>query len=179
MVPSEFFGDLIRSSDIMIVTRLAAAILLGGIIGYERERAGKVAGLRTHTLVALGSCLFTIISLLLFTQVPSVNGAIGYDYHLVANIVVGIGFIGAGAIMRKDDRVCGTTTAASLWVVAAVGVAAGFGFYREALATTLLAYLVLTGLWMLEKRIQRSAYDIADHPSETTCIWSDEKSVKS
>src|ERR1043166_3930391 len=139
--------------DVMALTRLIAATLLGAVIGFERERSGKIAGLRTHTLVSLGSALFTVISLLLFSRVPSVNGVAGYDYHLIANIVVGIGFIGAGAIMRKEDHVSGTTTAASLWVVAAIGMAAGFGFYKEALATTILAYAVLAGLWILERRM--------------------------
>lgn len=135
--------------------RLLVAVILGAAIGFERERSGKIAGLRTHTLVALGSGLFTIISILLFTTFPSVNGATGYDYHLVANILVGIGFIGAGAIMRKEDHVSGTTTAASLWVVAAIGMAAGFGFYKEAIATTILAYAVLSGLRHAERLIRK------------------------
>src|SRR4030042_1395607 len=105
-----------------MVLNLGVATILGAIIGLERETAHKVAGLRTHSLVALGSALFTVISVMLFTRVPSISGTYGYDYHLVANILVGIGFIGAGAIMRKDEHVEGTTTAASLWVAAGRGV---------------------------------------------------------
>jgi putative Mg2+ transporter-C (MgtC) family protein len=159
-----YLSHLLTPFDTMALTRLLAAVVLGGIIGFERERSGKVAGLRTHALVALGSGLFTVISVLLFTKFPSVNGVFGYDYHLVANIIVGIGFIGAGAIMRTDTQVQGTTTAASLWVVAAIGMASGFGFYKEALATTVLAYLVLAGLWILEQRMRRSIHYRALHP---------------
>jgi putative Mg2+ transporter-C (MgtC) family protein len=151
-------SSVVTTFDLMVLSRLLIATLLGAAIGYERERSGKIAGLRTHTLVALGSCLFTVISILLFSRFPSVNGTVGYDYHLIANIIVGIGFIGAGAIMRTDKQVQGTTTAASLWVVAAIGMASGFGFYKEAVATTILAYVVLAGLWVLEKRMRRSVH---------------------
>lgn len=146
-----------------ILLRLVVATVLGGIIGFERERSGKVAGLRTHTLVSLGAGLFSAISVLLFRDLPSVNGVPGYDYHLIANIIVGIGFIGAGAIMRQGDRVSGTTTAASLWITAAIGMASGLGFFREAVATTLLAYLVLAGLWLVEQRMRNSIHYRHNH----------------
>ncbi len=83
------------------------------------------------------------------------NGVAGYDYHLVANIVVGIGFIGAGTILRRDNRIEGTTTAASLWVVSAIGIASGFGFYQEAIATAVVVYIILAGLWLVEKYLTR------------------------
>ena len=155
---------IVTSFDLTILARLLVSVVLGAVIGYERERSGKVAGLRTHTLVALGSCLFTAVSILLYTNFPSINGVTGYDYHIVANIIVGIGFIGAGAIMRQENHVSGTTTAASLWVVAAIGMASGLGFYKEAVATTLLAYAVLTGLWFLEKRMRHSLSYRRQHP---------------
>jgi putative Mg2+ transporter-C (MgtC) family protein len=158
---------LVTAFDLMILARLLTSVALGALIGYERERSGKIAGLRTHTLVALGSCLFTAISLVLYRNMPSVNGVTGYDYHLVANIIVGIGFIGAGAIMRKENHVSGTTTAASLWVVAAIGMASGFGFYKEAIATTVLAYTVLTGLWYLEKHMRNSQVYRRMHPENS------------
>ncbi len=153
-----FLSGIVTSFDLTVLVRLIAAAAMGGVIGYEREMAGKIAGLRTHTLVALGSALFTVLSILLFATFPSVNGEVGYDYHLVANILVGIGFIGAGAIMRNGEKVQGTTTAATLWIAAAVGMAAGFGFYKEAFATTILSYGVLTALWALEKRMHRSMH---------------------
>lgn len=153
----------IEAHELTTLGHLVVATLLGAVIGFERERSGKIAGLRTHTLVALGSCLFTVISVLLYNRLPSINGVQGYDYHLVANIIVGIGFIGAGAIMRRDDKVIGTTTAASLWITSAVGMATGFGFYREALASTVLVYGVLTGLWEAQKRMTKSPYFHKNH----------------
>ncbi len=138
-----------------VLSRLLVAAVLGGIIGFERERAHKAAGLRTHVLVSLGSALFTIISLLIYKTYPSLDGTTGFDYHIVANIIVGIGFIGGGAILRGNDgvHVSGTTTAASLWLIAAIGIAAGLGFSFAAVAATLIGYIVLTLLWYIEKRI--------------------------
>lgn len=160
---AQLFSGLVSWHEIEILGRLLMAALLGGIVGWERERSGKVAGLRTHTLVSLGAALFTTVSLLIYVDLPSVTGAQGYSDRIIANIIVGIGFIGAGAILRRDDRVEGTTTAASLWVVAAIGLAAGLGYYREAIATTALAYLTLTGLWMLEKNMRKSIHYRSTH----------------
>ena len=152
----EFLINWFASLDWPIINRLLVAAALGGFVGFERERSGKVAGLRTHTLVSLGAALLTVITERLFYTFPSVNGELGLDYHIIANIVVGIGFIGAGTILRRDDnKIEGTTTAASLWVVAAIGIASGFGFYQEAIATTVVAYVVLAGLWLLEKHLTR------------------------
>ena len=136
-----------------LILRLLLAAGLGGIIGLERERAHKVAGLRTHALVAMGSALLSLISIYMFESLPSVNGVSGFDYHLIANIIVGIGFIGGGAILRQGSRVVGTTTAATLWLVAAVGIATGIGFIYGALAGAVIGYLVLTLLWQVEKRL--------------------------
>ncbi len=126
---------------------------LGGAIGFERERAHKVAGLRTHALVCMGAALLSLISIYLFETFPSVNGVTGFDYHLIANIIVGIGFIGGGAIMRQGSHIVGTTTAATLWLVAALGIAVGIGFIFGAVASAAIGYLVLTVLWQVEKRI--------------------------
>lgn len=154
----ETFVRLVSWQEIETLVRILSATALGAIIGYEREKAGKIAGLRTHTLVAMGSALFTVTSILLYRSLPSINGVTGYDYHIVANIIVGIGFIGAGAILRNGDRVSGTTTAATLWISAAIGMAAGFGFYKEAVATTALVYGVLTMLWAWEQRLRNSIH---------------------
>src|SRR3989304_5903196 len=171
-------SGLITSFDIAVLFRLFAAAVLGGLIGYEREKAGKIAGLRTHTLVALGAALFTVVSILLFATYPSINGVIGYDYHIVANIIVGIGFIGAGTILRNGSHVAGTTTAASLWVVAAIGMASGFGYYKEAAATAVLAYVVLTLLWKLENRMHQSIHYQAAHPKEAAGAAADEREAR-
>ena len=147
--------DLLSKLDFETIDKLLIAALLGGIVGFERERSGKVAGLRTHSMVSLGAALLTLISLRTFEMMPSVNGQTGFDYHLVANIVVGIGFIGAGTILRRENKIEGTTTAASLWVVAAIGIATGFGLIAEAISTTLIAYIILAGLWLVEKYLTR------------------------
>ena len=142
-------------SEWTMLIRLIVAAGLGAVIGFQREKAGKAAGLRTHSLVSLGAGLFTVSSVLLFQKYPAVNGVTGFDYHIVANIIVGIGFIGAGAILRQGDRISGITTAASLWVVAAIGMASGLGFYEEAIVTVALVYIILTLLWLVEKTLRK------------------------
>jgi len=159
-----------------LILRLLLAAGLGGAIGFERERAHKVAGLRTHALVALGAALLSLISIYLFETHPSVNGVVGFDYHIIANIVVGIGFIGGGAILRQGSRIIGTTTASTLWLVAAVGMAAGLGFVYGALAGAVIGYLVLTVLWQVEKRIiQRVPYQPIEEIKESESGDVDEK----
>ncbi|MEK7151545.1 MAG: MgtC/SapB family protein [Patescibacteria group bacterium] len=142
---------MITNTDLILRLLLAAG--LGGAIGFERERAHKVAGLRTHSIVAMGAALLSLISIFLFEEYPSVNGVAGFDYHLIANIIVGIGFIGGGAILKQGSRIMGTTTAATLWLVAAVGMAAGLGFTYGAIAGAAIGYLLLTVLWKIEKRL--------------------------
>ncbi len=119
-----------------MLMRLAAATLLGSVIGYERERTGKPAGVRTHGMVALGAALFTIVSLHGFG--PGSDAT-----RVAAQVVTGIGFIGAGAILHERGGVHGLTTAASLWVTAAVGVAVGVGMVWMSLATAALVFLLL------------------------------------
>ncbi|MBI2065051.1 MAG: MgtC/SapB family protein [Candidatus Yanofskybacteria bacterium] len=147
--------DLLSRADLASFNRLFVAAFLGGIVGFERERSGKVAGLRTHTMVALGAALLSLLSIRLFEDFPSVNGSVGFDYHLIANVIVGIGFIGAGTILKRENKIEGTTTAASLWVVAAVGLTSGMGYYGEAIMTTFIAYVVLAGLWLIEKYLTK------------------------
>ena len=142
---------MITNADLILRLLLAAG--LGGAIGLERERAHKVAGLRTHSLVAMGSALLSLISIFLFEKFPGPNGVTGFDYHLIANIIVGIGFIGGGAILRQGSRIMGTTTAATLWLVAGGGIAAGIGFTYGALAGAAIGYAILTLLWQVEKRL--------------------------
>ena len=120
-----------------MLVRLLIAVLLGSLVGYERERQGKPAGLRTHAMVALGAALFTVVSLYGFG--PTVDTS-----RVAAMIVSGIGFLGAGAILR-DERggVQGLTTAASLWVTAAIGIAVGVGMLLMSLATAFLVFSLL------------------------------------
>lgn len=151
----DFIINLFTQLDFDTIDKLLIAALLGGVVGFERERSGKVAGLRTHILVSLGAALASIISVHLFYNYPSVNGVYGFDYHLIANIIVGIGFIGAGTILKRENKIEGTTTAASLWAVAIIGIATGLGMYSEAVTTTVIVYVVLAGLWLVEKYLTR------------------------
>jgi putative Mg2+ transporter-C (MgtC) family protein len=128
--------------------RLVLAAVLGGAIGIERELREREAGLRTHLLVSVGSALFTIVSAYGFHEfLTSGQSVVRADpTRIAAQIVTGIGFLGAGAIIRQGVSIRGLTTAATLWVVAAVGLAAGAGYYSGAVITTVL---VLVALWPL------------------------------
>jgi putative Mg2+ transporter-C (MgtC) family protein len=131
-----------------VLLRVVLAGVLGGAIGAEREIREREAGLRTHMLVAVGASLFTLVSAYAWTDFTfSQRNGITYDpTRIAAQIVTGSGFLGAGAIIRHGLSVRGLTTAASLWVVAAIGVAAGAGYYSAAVITTVL---VLVSLWPL------------------------------
>lgn len=122
-------------SELETIARLSLSLTLGGLIGLEREVLRKPAGLRTHILVALGSALFTILSLYGF---PGSDPA-----RVAAYIVAGVGFIGGGAIIQSRDRVIGITTAASLFVTAAIGMACGAGLYISAIFVTAVAFIAL------------------------------------
>ena len=128
--------------------RVVLAGVLGGAIGAEREIREREAGLRTHLLVAVGAALFTIVSAYGWRDFRfSTESGITYDpTRIAAQIVTGIGFLGAGAIIRQGLSIRGLTTAASLWVVAAIGIASGAGYYSAAVITTVL---VLVSLWPL------------------------------
>jgi putative Mg2+ transporter-C (MgtC) family protein len=135
--------------------RLALAAVLGGLIGVERELREREAGLRTHLLVALGSALFTIVSAYGFHAFLASGASVvrADPTRIAAQIVTGIGFLGAGAIIRQGLSVRGLTTAATLWVVAAVGLAAGAGYYSAAVITTALVLIALYPLRIVAYRI--------------------------
>jgi putative Mg2+ transporter-C (MgtC) family protein len=137
--------------------RLALAAVLGGLIGVERELREREAGLRTHLLVALGSALFTIVGAYGFHDfLESGQSVVRADpTRIAAQIVTGIGFLGAGAIIRQGFSVRGLTTAATLWVVAAVGLAAGAGYYSAAVITTALVLIALYPLRIVAYQILR------------------------
>lgn len=132
--------------DIDVFTRLLVAGLLGAIIGLERELTGKEAGLRTMILICVGAALFT--------EMSQVLGAAqsGDPTRIASNIVTGIGFLGAGTILHQGATVKGLTTAATIWVAAAVGMAAGAGDYVRAAGTTVLVLLILVPLRWWEER---------------------------
>ena len=136
--------DLSVELQVELGLRLAAGLVLGAIIGFEREMHRQPAGFRTHSLVALGAALFTIVSAYAFTG-PNVDPT-----RIAAQIVSGIGFIGAGTILQHRGNVRGLTTAASLWAVAAIGTAAGAGLLAMAIIGTLLILVVLAVLDRIE-----------------------------
>jgi len=142
----QFWAEFLQQSEWAF--RLLVALVLAGILGWERERKDLPAGLRTHMLVSLGSCLFTILS---FAAFPGSESS-----RVAAQVVVGIGFIGAGTVLRSDAtstrQVRGLTTATGLWATAAIGMAAGVGFYWLAIAATALAYITLAVLKGVESR---------------------------
>lgn len=138
---------VINYPDIFI--GLLLAVLFGAILGVERNLAGKMAGMRTYALVSLGSALFVDISRLVIAQ-----SATGADYdplRLAAQIVTGIGFIGAGLMVFRGGHLTGVTTAAGLWVSAGVGMACGFGLYTLALFAVGLSLVIFTILWIIER----------------------------
>jgi putative Mg2+ transporter-C (MgtC) family protein len=125
----------------LMALKLVVAIGLGGLVGLERQLDRKPAGLRTHMLVSLGACLFTVVSIEGFGMDPA---------RVAAGIVTGIGFLGAGAIMSSGHHVRGITTAATLWVTAAIGLSVGVGMYVTAVLASLLVFFVLK-MWKLEE----------------------------
>lgn len=139
-----------------IVLRLSMAALLGGLVGLERERLEWVAGLRTHMLVCLGSTLVMIVSVFGFADVVGREGVVLDPSRVAAQVVSGIGFLGAGTILfLRREVIRGLTTAASLWTVAGVGLAVGGGLYTAAIATTALILVILALVKPLERRMFR------------------------
>ena len=138
-----------------ILFRVGLAAVLGGAIGFERELREREAGLRTHMLVSVGAALFTLVSAFAWTdwQFSNASGIVFDPTRIAAQIVTGIGFLGAGAIIRQGLSVRGLTTAATLWVVAAIGMATGAGFYSAAIITTVLVLLSLYPLRILAFRV--------------------------
>ncbi len=135
-------------TDFQMVMRLLFTLVLCGLVGLERQVHRRDAGLRTHILVGLGSCLIMLTSLYVF---DIYKGQVALDpARIAAGVVTGIGFLGAGTIIRSPDGVKGLTTAASLWVVAAIGLAAGVGFNKIATYATILVLVVLHFLRYVE-----------------------------
>ena len=153
------FRRVIEIFRLDLMFQVGLATLLGGAIGLEREFGGKPAGLRTNILICIGSVLYTHLSLAMLGA-ASRTGVIpaGTDTtRVAAQIVTGVGFIGAGTILHARGAVVGLTSAATIWVVAAIGVALGAGYYLEGLVTTLAVLVVLSGLGRAEKLVQRQS----------------------
>jgi putative Mg2+ transporter-C (MgtC) family protein len=142
-------------TDLEFMLRLVFAAALGLLIGTERSRVGKRAGMRTYALVSLGACLFIVLSGAVAARFAD---TFAFDPLRVASqIVVGIGFLGAGVIFVQKNELTGLTTAAGLWVVAAIGAACGFGLYAIAAFSTFLPLFIFEVLWYVEERFVRIA----------------------
>lgn len=137
--------------DSEMIVRLLAAVLSGGLIGLEREIHGKIAGFRTHSLVAIGSALIMIVSIDIFEAYKGI--ATVDPSRIAAQVVTGVGFLGAGAIIRFSAGIKGLTTAAGIWVAAGIGLACGAGFFKPAVVTTILALIVLIGFSWLGRKL--------------------------
>ena len=148
------FSDIPDLAEAAVIcVRLGGAILMGAILGYDRERRGKEAGLRTHMMVSLGAALFILV--------PLRDGmAIGDASRVLQGIITGIGFLGAGAILKQDQHgvIKGLTTASSIWVAAAVGIAAGMGHELTAILGTLTALFILVVVRRLERHIDNGVH---------------------
>lgn len=141
---------IIDNADLAI--RLLLSVLLGGLIGIERERKNHAAGLRTHILVCLGSCLIMLLSMYGFAAFADEPNVRLDPARLAAQVITGVGFLGAGTILFTGKAITGLTTAASVWVVMAIGLAVGAGFYMPAGLAAVLVLLILWGLNIVEKR---------------------------
>lgn len=157
---------IFRDIDIITVSRVFLAFILGGVVGFERERMQRPAGLRTHMLVSAGSACFTVASIYGFDSLGTARD----PARLAAQIITGIGFLGAGAIFRTGSAVRGLTTASSIWITASIGIVSGLGMFVLATFTTLLTWFALRVLKNIEAtRIDRNtARGESDRPASSS-----------
>ncbi len=158
--------------NVEILSRLLMAAALGSIIGFERERLNWAAGLRTHMLVCVGSALIMLVSAFGFADVLGEKNVVLDPSRIAAQVVSGIGFLGAGSILLRGEVVRGLTTAASLWSVAGIGLAVGGGMYTAAIGATIIIIIILAGMKPIERRFisvrqQRSLQLLATRGSVT------------
>ncbi len=170
------------SFDITILIRFILAVILGATIGLERELTNKYAGLRTNILVCLGSCVFTILSIYAFPlAADSIHPqAFGDPARIAAQILTGIGFIGGGTVLRHGASVYGLTTAATLWIVAAIGMACGTGMIALAIGATIVCVLVLVAIRTVEKNfLKQSTKNTKNIQISVTCEEKNAENVQS
>lgn len=147
---------IIDQTTASFLVPLFVALFLGMIIGTERVYAHKTAGMRTYALVAMGSALFVLVS---GEMVKAYSGFGGMNpLHIIAQIIVGVGFIGTGLIFMKDNKLMGLTTATGLWVSAGIGMASGFGLYRLAVVGTVLTLFIFIVLWFVEQQLKKTRF---------------------
>lgn len=151
---------------LQVLLRLACALLIGLVIGLEREYTHRPAGMRTHILVALGACAVMMTGQFIFAQYRQ-YGATSDPARLAAQVISGVGFLGAGTIMREGANVKGLTTAASLWAVACLGIAAGGGYYTIALTGTVFVFAALTIFEYLQRALVHPRTGTREYVAET------------
>ncbi|MEK7641135.1 MAG: MgtC/SapB family protein [Patescibacteria group bacterium] len=156
-------ADFFSPEYLEIFGQIALATFLGALIGIERELARKNAGMRTFALVASGSAMFSIISQMAF---ESFLGSSFDPSRIASQVVVGIGFIGAGSILSSQNKVRGLTTAAGLWVSAAIGMAVAYKLYPLAIFGTLVTIFILLFLWIIERKLIKKMGSLAAHDPE-------------
>ena len=144
---NEWIDSFLHFDELIQVFRIIVAIVLGALIGFEREKYGRPAGLRTHMIVCVASTLAMLISIFGFSS--------GDPARLAAQVISGIGFIGAGTIIRGDKDITGITTAATIWICAIIGLACGAGYYFSAIVTTLSVLIILSGFVKIESKLSR------------------------
>jgi putative Mg2+ transporter-C (MgtC) family protein len=149
-------GKIFDPATVDIMVRLSVALLLGMIIGTERVWAHKTAGMRTYALVSMGSALFVVVSNEIVKYYTGFSGM--NPLMIVAQIIVGVGFIGAGLIFTKDSKMVGLTTATGLWVSAGIGMAAGFKLFNIAVVATALTLFIFIVLWFVEEQLKKTKY---------------------
>lgn len=168
------FNDFMNSLDLgpglgPICLRLLCAMLVGLVIGTEREYTNRPAGMRTHILVALGACVVSITGQILYHEYHAL-GATPDPARLSAQVITGVGFLGAGTILKEGATVKGLTTAASLWTVACLGIAAGYGYYIVALAGMLFMLVTLTIMELLQNHLPGRAPEMEQYELHTQDI---------
>lgn len=136
------------------IFRLLITAALAALIGYDREKQNKAAGIRTNIIVSVISCLIMLLSVEVAEACDSASGVVGDPARLAAQVVSGIGFLGAGTIIKQDDKVEGLTTAASLWGVAGLGLAVGYGMYDVAIVASIIIFISLRVASPVKKRVK-------------------------
>ncbi len=168
------FSDIVKSFEMepgiwAICLRLLCAMLVGMVIGTEREYTRRPAGMRTHILVALGACVVSITGQMLFHEYRALGGTPD-PARLSAQVITGVGFLGAGTILKEGPTVTGLTTAASVWTVACLGIASGFGYYAVALVGMVLMLITLTILELLQNHLPGRAPEMERYEVHTRDI---------
>ncbi len=147
--------QIFTAENLFFIERLGFAMLLGMAIGAERIIAHKTAGMRTYSLVAMGSALFVIISEMIIEMHPGLDNN---PAQIPSLVISGVGFLGTGLMIWKDSKLFGLTTATSIWVAAGIGIACGFGFFELAVLATILTLFIFVVLWFLEYKLRHSSF---------------------